>query len=282
MSSTALIAVDVGNSRIKLGRFDRAGIAALAERRLPKPSDTLVLPHEDRTGSFDVDRLAAWCDKNQFTGGDWLVSSVHRGSSERLAAAVADLARQAGRDWPVRFLTNGDVPLVIHLDAPDKLGIDRVVASCAVNHVRDRHCAAVVVDMGTATTVDLLQTDGSFVGGAILPGIGMSSRALAEHTDVLPLVSLDHLQRPPEPLGKSVVPAIESGLFWGTVGAIRELASRYSADLPEPPEVYLTGGASLHVGRLLAADQQFSARHVPHLVLAGIALVDRELTATET
>jgi len=280
MSASVLIAVDIGNSRLKLGRFDRAGAAALGSRQLPEPSDTIILPHEDRTGSFEVDQLIGWCNKHKLTGADWLVSSVHRGSSERLAAAVADLARQAGCDWPVRFLTNRDVPLVIHLDEPDNLGVDRAVASFGVNRVRDPRRAAIVVDMGTATTVDLLQTDGSFVGGAILPGITLSARALAEHTDVLPLVSLDHLRHPPAPVAKAAVPAIESGLFWGAVGAIRELVSRYSAGMPEPPEVYLTGGAAPLVAQALVATDHFSVQHVPHLVLAGIALADQSLSET--
>lgn len=265
---TTLIAVDIGNSRLKLGLFDRA---SAADGQLPEPIDTLSLLHEDGAGDFDTDLLAAWCDKHQVAGADWLVSSVHRGTSERLAAAVAELAKKRKLDWPVRLLTHRDVPLVIHIDRPELLGIDRAVASFAVNRVRDPRRAAVVVDMGTATTVDLLREDGAFVGGAILPGIGLSARALAEYTDVLPLVSLEHLKHPPQPLAKSAVPAIESGLFWGAVGGIRELVTRFSADLTAPPEVFLTGGASPHVTEALT-DNWLTVRHVPHLVLAGIAL----------
>lgn len=278
MSSSALIAVDIGNSRLKLGLFNRAGIDSVAAGKLPEPTDMLGLPHADRTGNFDVDQLAAWCDKHQLDGAAWLVASVHRGSSDRLAAGVAELARQSGRDWPVRILANRDVPLVVQIDQPDLLGIDRTVAAYAANRVRDPRRAAIVVDMGTATTVDLLQTDGSFVGGAILPGIDISARALAEHTDALPRVTLEHLERPPAAVAKAAVPAIESGLFWGAVGAIRELVNRYSAGLPTPPEVFLTGGASPLVARALAETDHFSVRHLPNLVLAGIALAEQKLS----
>jgi type III pantothenate kinase len=274
ISHDTLIAIDIGNSRLKFGLFDRA---ATDEVQLPEPIDTLGLPHEDGTGGFDVGALAAWCDKHQVADAAWIVSSVHRGTSDRLAAAVGDLARSRKCDWPVRLLTNRDLSLVIHLDQPERLGIDRVVASFAVNRVRDPRRAAVVVDMGTATTVDLVQEDGSFVGGAILPGVGLSARALAEHTDVLPLVSLENLEQLPEPLGKSAVPAIQSGLFWGAVGGIRELVTRFSDGLPELPDVFLTGGASPHVAEALA-DGRHTVRHLPHLVLSGIALAALELS----
>jgi type III pantothenate kinase len=102
----------------------------------------------------------------------------------------------------------------------------------------------------------------------------MSARALEEHTDALPRVALDHLEHPPEPIGRSTVPAIEAGLYWGAVGAIRELISQMSKGLSAPPDVFLTGGASSHVAKLIEASAACSVRHLPHLVLSGIALVD--------
>jgi type III pantothenate kinase len=101
----------------------------------------------------------------------------------------------------------------------------------------------------------------------------MSARALEEHTDALPRVALDHLEHPPAPIGKSTMPAIEAGLYWGAVGAVRELISQMSKSLPAPPEVFLTGGASSHVANLLEANSPYLVHHLPHLVLSGIALV---------
>ena len=95
---------------------------------------------------------------------------------------------------------------------------------------------------------------------------------------MLPLVSLDQLERPPAAVAKAAVPAIESGLFWGVVGAIRELASRYAAGLAGPPELFLTGGASRLVAQALAETDQLAVRYVPHLVLGGIALISQELS----
>jgi type III pantothenate kinase len=75
-------------------------------------------------------------------------------------------------------------------------------------------------------------------------------------------------------LGRSTVEAISSGLFWGAIGAIRELVERLGRDFAERPEVILTGGAAPSVGKFLGSPQ-----HVPHLVLAGIALTKTEKPA---
>jgi type III pantothenate kinase len=100
----------------------------------------------------------------------------------------------------------------------------------------------------------------------------MSARALAQQTDALPLVAVDRLEQPPSALGKSTVPAIQAGLYWGAVGALRELMGRLSSSLAKPPDVFVTGGASPQVAELLATGSDMAVRHVPHLVLAGIAL----------
>src|SRR6185312_7996787 len=106
--------------------------------------------------------------------------------------------------------------------------------------------AAIIVDLGTAITVDLLEAGGAFAGGAILPGIATSARALDERTDALPRVPLEFLDKPPVPLGKSTVSAIESGIYWGAIGAIRELIGQLAAPLKRAPDVFITGGASAH------------------------------------
>jgi type III pantothenate kinase len=264
-----LVAVDIGNSRIKIGRFDAAPKRDIG----PEPAATLELPLANRNGELDTAALANWCHV-QLTGtATWLVSSVHRGAAERLQASVLALARKAGFDWSMRALTYRDVPIGIEVDLPERVGMDRLLAAVAADRLRPRDRPAIVVDMGTATTVDLVTARGAFAGGAILPGLAMSAHALAEQTDGLPQVPIDTWTGSPAPLGKSTVPAIESGLFWGAVGAIRELVSRISAPLLKPPVIYLSGGASSHVAEALAEIGDLEVHLVPHLVLDGIAAV---------
>jgi type III pantothenate kinase len=274
-SESHLIAVDIGNSRMKIGRVSRGQRAnsSLATHELPVPGAAVDLAINHATGGFDEARLAAWCDEHSRNNSTWFVASVHRAAAERLTTAIMGWAAEAGVECPVRQLTYRDVPLAIRVDAPERVGIDRLLAALAADRIRQPDRAAIVVDLGSAITVDLLDPSGAFCGGAILPGIAMSARALAEHTDALPRVALDHLEHPPAPVGKSTIPAIEAGLYWGAVGAVRELIARMSNDLSSPPEVFLTGGASSHVANLLEAKSSYSVRHLPHLVLSGIALV---------
>ena len=128
----------------------------------------------------------------------------------------------------------------------------------------------ILVDTGSAITVDFVSADGVFRGGAIMPGIDMSARALHEFTDLLPLVSLNELGASPPALGISTVTAIRSGLYWGAVGGIRELIARLSASLAQPPALFLTGGAAAHLAGVLGLE----ARYEPHLVLSGVALAE--------
>jgi type III pantothenate kinase len=164
--------------------------------------------------------------------------------------------------------------MTIRVDEPARVGIDRLVAALAADRLRRPNRAAIVVDLGSAITVDLVDADGAFCGGAILPGIAMSVRALAEHTDALPHVPMDHLDHQPAVIGKSTVPAIQSGIYWGTVGAVRGISAEMSRGLSAAPDMFLTGGASAGVARLIAAESEGRVHHVPHLVLAGIALVN--------
>ncbi|MGC4005893.1 MAG: type III pantothenate kinase [Pirellulales bacterium] len=123
--------------------------------------------------------------------------------------------------------------------------------------------------LGTALTVNFIDADGIFRGGAILPGIGMSARALHEFTDALPLIPMRELEEPPPAIGAETTAAMRSGLYWGAVGAMRELLTQFSHGLAQPPEVYLTGGAAPHVAAHLAPQ----ARLIPELILGAIAVV---------
>jgi type III pantothenate kinase len=147
------------------------------------------------------------------------------------------------------------------------VGVDRLVDAVAVNHLRDAKRSAVIVDVGSAITVDLVSADGFFLGGAILPGLQMSARAMHEFTDLLPLIDMSELTSPPPALGTDTLSAMESGLFWGAVGAIRQLTERL-AGVAGSPQVFLTGGAAEAVVELLGPD----AHYVSNLTLAGIAL----------
>ncbi|MGO9109612.1 MAG: type III pantothenate kinase [Thermoguttaceae bacterium] len=262
MPPAPLIAVDVGNSRIKLGLF-RQTVAA----GLPEPQTTLHLA--DRLP--ELHRLDAWLkDFARFAETPvgiaghlrWHIGSVNRPAASRLI----DWLRDHRADDEIMLLTSGDLPLVVKLPRPDMVGVDRLLDGLAANRLRTPGHPAVVVDAGSAITVDLLDADGAFLGGAILPGIAMSARALHEFTDLLPQIDMAELAEPPPALGPDTVAAMRSGLFWGAVGSVRQLVEQLTGS--RDAEVFLTGGAGPVVAQLMGK----SAQYVPHLTLAGITL----------
>ncbi|MHC4178649.1 MAG: type III pantothenate kinase [Planctomycetota bacterium] len=253
MVKLPVAAVDVGNARVKLGLF-----AAQTGGRFPEPAATLALDGRRP----DWNRIGPWLKEGSQPHVAWWIGSVNRPATTRLL----DWIRGHRPADPITLLAADDLPLVVELERPDMVGIDRLLDAVAANYLRQPNRPAVVVDVGTAITVDLVSAEGSFLGGAILPGIAMSARAMHEYTDLLPLVEMTELHAPPPALGSVTVEALRSGLFWGAVGAIRQLTERLAGD--DEPQVFLTGGAGPAVAELLSR----SARHVPHLTLAGIAL----------
>ena len=260
-----LIAVDIGNTRMKLGVF--GGEVAGPASGWPMPCAELDLISREWTSASSADSAAAplleWLDQFAPRGARWRVASVFRAAAAGLQAWIA----AARPEDDCRLLVGSALPIRALVEHPERVGIDRLLAAVAANRLRTPRRPAVIADLGSAITIDLVSAAGDFLGGAILPGIGMSARALCEQTDVLPHLPMTELDAPPPPLGRSTQAAIESGLFWGAVGAARELIARLATQCETPPEVFLTGGAAPSVAQLLGA-----TRYEPHLVLAGIVL----------
>ncbi|HUT93208.1 MAG TPA: type III pantothenate kinase [Thermoguttaceae bacterium] len=250
-----LVAADVGNNRIKLGLFE-----ADSRDELPEPKAWFGVSDREP----DLDRIGRWLSEDVPASVSWWIGSVNRPTTTRLI----DWLRTTRPSDRITMLAAGDLSLVVAVERPDMVGIDRLLDAVAVNRLRDPCRAAVIVDLGSAITVDAVSREGSFLGGVIMPGIGMSARALHEFTDLLPWIDVAGLTRPPLPLGKATIPAMQSGLFWGTVGAIRQLVELLSKEVADEPEVFLSGGAAPAIAEAL----DLPLRHVPHLTLAGIAL----------
>jgi type III pantothenate kinase len=251
MPQFPLVALDIGNARIKVGLF-----RSTSGRGLPEPELSLHLPG----------RESQWQELHELFRDEaalsWWVGSVNRPATTQFA----DWLRTQRPSDRVILLSADDLPLAVELPRADMVGIDRLINAVAANRLREADRPAIVVDVGTAITVDLVSAVGAFQGGSILPGIGMSARALHEFTDLLPLLPIEELATAPSALGTSTETAMRSGLFWGAVGAIRQLIDRL--DPGGQGQVFLTGGAGTSVAELLGRETLC----MPHLTLAGIAV----------
>ncbi|MBS0209504.1 MAG: type III pantothenate kinase [Planctomycetes bacterium] len=267
-----LVAVDVGNSRVKLGRYASLDAAAGA---LPQPTSMLdVVPSLEANSATASpwNALDAWLADRRASEFRWLIGSVQRA----VATQLVDWLQSRGVTQ-VTLLAARDLPLEVTLPRPDMVGIDRLLGAVAANRLRAADRPAIVIDLGTAITVDSVTAAGQFTGGAILPGIGLSARALHEFTDLLPLLDMQNLAAPPPALGTNTIEAMRAGIYWGAIGGVRHLIELLSAQGKATPEVFLTGGAAPGVAKLIAP----SARFEPTLVLGGIALAARHLAAND-
>ncbi len=125
----------------------------------------------------------------------------------------------------------------IDIDRPEDAGADRLVNAVAAH--RRYGGPLIVVDFGTATSFDVVNDRGDYIGGVIAPGVNLSLDALYMAAAKLPRVAV---QRPRRVIGKSTVPAMHSGIFWGYVGLIEGLVARIQAEYGAPMKVIATGG----------------------------------------
>jgi type III pantothenate kinase len=151
----------------------------------------------------------------------------------------------------------------ILIDNPKELGADRIVNSLAAY---SRYGGpAIAVDVGTATTFDVISEQGEYVGGAIAPGLQISARALYERTARLLLVELTP---PRSPVGRSTVEALQSGLVYGHAAMIDGMVERLSKEIGQPT-VVITGG----LAPVLHQECHTVDHHEPWLTLEGLRLV---------
>lgn len=241
------IAVDIGNSAIKLANF-----AANDGQPLPQPAGVEVCEQIDDVVLKRLDSAPV----------RWWIASVHREKELKVIRAIENARPQD----QIETLSHNDANLELDVLHPDQLGEDRIFAAVAVNAIRKPNRSAMVVDTGSAITIDAINPAGRFTGGAILPGLAMSARALHRDTDALPEVFLGDV--PPEVIGNETTSAIQSGIVHGAAGAIRYFAASLQHDSSTPPLCVISGGDAHRLMPLLGAEWL----HLPHLVVQGVAI----------
>lgn len=135
------------------------------------------------------------------------------------------------------IVSHETVALKINLDKPAEIGADRLVNAIAVLH--DYSAPAVVIDFGTATTFDVINAEGAYMGGVIAPGVNLSMEALHMAAAKLPKVDIKKTQ---SVIGSDTVSAMQSGVYWGYVGMIEGTLQRIEQELGAKPAVIATGG----------------------------------------
>ncbi|PNU20324.1 pantothenate kinase [Geothermobacter hydrogeniphilus] len=149
-------------------------------------------------------------------------------------------------------------------DNPREVGADRIVNAIAAYEKKQR--PLIVVDFGTATTFDYISARGEYLGGAIAPGLGISTEALFDRASKLPRVEFS---RPPQVIAKNTVNSIQSGLFFGYVGLVDGIVRRMQDEAGESASVLATGGIAPLLSR---ASETIEEVH-PNLTLEGLQII---------
>ena len=243
-----VLACDVGNSRLHLAVICGETVHRVRTADIHAP-ETFAAALTETAGDVEDRKTIVAC-------------SVNPDALKALELVVRDTLGEdllvVGRDLPLPIDTN--------LPEPQSVGTDRLCAAVAAFDRLGTGC--VVADFGSAVTVDCVSDDGVFLGGAILPGLAMSARALAAETAQLPLVELT---APEGIFGKNTRQAILTGLIGGMCGAVRGLVESYASQLGHWPLAIATGGdaellySQAHFGELVQAV-------VPDLTLRGVAM----------
>jgi type III pantothenate kinase len=163
---------------------------------------------------------------------------------------LRNLARRYLHVEPLVIGENADLGIEVRIDKPSEAGADRLVNAIGAHiaYAGD----LIVIDSGTATTLDVIAADGAFEGGVIAPGINLSMEALHNAAAKLPRVAI---QKPQRVVGTDTVGAMQSGVFWGYIGLIEGLIARIKGERDAPLTVVATGGvASLFHGSTTAID----------------------------
>jgi type III pantothenate kinase len=247
-----LLVIDVGNTNTVLGLMD--GVEVKAQVRMTtRPRTT------DEVGIFMIQALQhRGIALEQLEGA--IICSV-------VPTVVYELQKACARYLGLDALIVGRnlrTKIKVRTDNPREVGADRIVNAVAA--LERFGGPVIIVDFGTATTVDCVNADGEYIGGAIAPGFRVSEEALVSKTAKLPRVEVI---RPERAIGRNTVSAIQSGLYFGYVGLVDALARRCRAELGGDPRVVATGG----LASMLAQDSEVIQTVDPHLTLRGLALL---------
>ena len=249
-----LLAIDIGNTNLTLGLFDKEK-NLIAHWRLA--TDHRKMPDEYGLQLLGLLQNCA-VSKEALTG--VVLGSVVPPVTGRIAEASLRYL-----DVEALIVTNAMCPGInIQYDPPSAVGVDRLINVVAVQEYY--HFPACVVDFGTGTTFDAVDKDANYLGGAITPGVGIAAEALFNRASKLLKVDL---KIPPSAIGQNTEHAVQSGLMFGYISLVEGMVARFRKTLGADMVVVATGG----LAELIAQGTDVIDIVDPWLTLQGLRLI---------
>jgi type III pantothenate kinase len=248
-----LLALDVGNTNVTIGIFQQADL--MDHRRLRTVRDQT----SDEWGVLLMSLFGLNAvDPKSIDG--IIISSV----VPPLNSALAEMSERYFGVDPVFVTADTDTGLKLRYENPSEVGADRIVNSVAAFHKYGGPC--VVVDLGTAITFDAISAHSEYLGGIIAAGIGISAEALFSRTARLPLIDF---QKPKNVIGTNTVASMQSGLYYGAIGAIDGVIERLIGELGPETRTVATGGQA----QLISSGSRYIKHVDENLTLDGLRLI---------
>ena len=219
-----LVAVDIGNTAVHIALLK--GARVLSERRTPSRNSTLQMKKDIAAAG------RVWTKSAPGISGVLICSVV-----PALTSRVEALCRSAFSGKI--FVVGRDItpPIRNRYRVPGQVGQDRLVGAFAAKCLYGQ--PLIVIDLGTATTFDIVSAAGDYLGGVIMPGVGLSAETLSRGTALLPLVNV---RKPRTLVARDTENSIRSGLYYGYGEMMKGMIRRFKKELPSRPRVILTGG----------------------------------------
>ena len=251
-----LLAIDVGNTNTVLGVYAPGAVRKLeAHWRI----STLRAQTVDEFGIFFVNLF----QMHGFAPGkvsDIIISSV----VPPIDSTLREVCEKYFHLTPLFVEPGIKTGMPVLVDNPAELGADRIVNCVAAYERYGGPC--IVVDLGTATTFDVISANGEYIGGAIAPGLGISADALFARAARLGRVDVT---KPAKVIGTNTVAHLQSGLYYGYVGLVDGILERMIDELGAKPIVVATGG----LAKQIAAESRYVSDTDDMLTLEGLRLI---------
>ena len=221
-----LLAIDIGNTNIVLGgiRADQIVFEARMATDNLKTADQYGVEIKSILSLFGV-------GPEEIT--DCIISSVVPPVFHQVRSGVVKVT---GKE-PIAVQPGIKTGLNIQMDIPSQVGADRIVIAVAA--LQEYTPPMILIDMGTATTIEVVGEGNTYLGGCIIPGVGISLQALTSRTAQLPGIQLD---RPKKVIGKNTVDCMRSGVMYGAAAMLDGMLDRVEEELGQKTTVIATGG----------------------------------------
>jgi len=228
-----LLVIDVGNTNIEMGIF-----------KDNKLSFTFRLATNKDMTSDEIGMSV--CQYFMIQGLDrYQVKSVVVSSVvPQMNYSITNAIKKYFKQKPLVFGEDITIDMVNLYGDPKAVGADRLITAYAA--YKKYGGPLIVVDFGTATTFDVVDQNGAYLGGSIYPGLKISVEALVARTAKLPRIEIVHPERA---IGKSTVSSMQSGIMYGYVGAVKNIVAKLNAELGQTADVIATGGLATTIGQ---------------------------------